>query len=507
MKKSNILLSILLVLFAGISLSVFAGGSDAVSDLKKQISALELRNKHLENRIEEMVKSPAAAAAHERGIKVQKQSVTINNLENEKAKLVAQLNSLTSNNEKEDWERTKRENMKVIKALSKDLTDNIKVADGLRVENERLMLDIENSARERDNLLDQINDLAKSGKRTEKDYSKLESKLKKEKENVSELKTDLSVAEDVIDDLEDAIKEKNKSGRKNIGKIADIEEDMASLSEDLAESIKFGDSLEKDLENAKAGNSKLKKEMAELKNKKTDIRGSDLFQKIERANYVMREKLVELETKRHKAVKSMEKMKSRDERHDDEIKEEREKRKEAEEKIEEALEREEEHKELLEKLMADIPVLEDQVFELEKQNLALTQKLQQGTESVRSLKVELQKREHRLDKAERVAEVLNEAREEVLHVNDMEKRDMHYNMAAVYVKEERFHDAEIEYLRALKIDPVDADIHYNLAILYDDELGDLSKAISHYRRYLKLNPHGSDADLVRDWLMKLDMDR
>ena len=92
-----------------------------------------------------------------------------------------------------------------------------------------------------------------------------------------------------------------------------------------------------------------------------------------------------------------------------------------------------------------------------------------------------------------------------MQVNNSEKRDMHYNMAVVYAKEHRFKDAEIEYLKALRLDPTDAAVHYNLGILYDDELDEKLKASVHYRKYLRLAPHAPDVNDVRGWLLAIDM--
>ena len=121
------------------------------------------------------------------------------------------------------------------------------------------------------------------------------------------------------------------------------------------------------------------------------------------------------------------------------------------------------------------------------------------------MEVELQKREQRLIKAERMTAVLEKARDDVAQVSERERRDMHYNMAVVYAKEGRLREAEGEYLRALQIDPNDPAVHYNLGILYDDELNDKGKAAMHYRKYLKLSPHGSDVDAVKSWLLKIEM--
>jgi hypothetical protein len=52
----------------------------------------------------------------------------------------------------------------------------------------------------------------------------------------------------------------------------------------------------------------------------------------------------------------------------------------------------------------------------------------------------------------------------------------------------------------LDLSPDDADIHYNLAIVYDDHLQDDAKAVFHYSRYLDLRPNAADAGLVAEWM-------
>ena len=65
--------------------------------------------------------------------------------------------------------------------------------------------------------------------------------------------------------------------------------------------------------------------------------------------------------------------------------------------------------------------------------------------------------------------------------------------------------AEEEYLAALAIDPNDAGVHYNLAILYDDNFKDRKKAKIHYERFLELAPDDADVPKVREWLSSLIM--
>ncbi len=286
----------------------------------------------------------------------------------------------------------------------------------------------------------------------------------------------------------------------------DLDEEIIALRKTAEEQARTIADLQARLTESENARSDLTIEVKQLRNRKLDVRSSDLFKEMESVNVTLREKLVQIEGERQRLAKDVEKLEARDASYDKEVGREKELRQKAEKELAEVREKEVEYQELIERMMAQTPQLEQQIVDLGKTNTELKQALKESEENLRAMKIELEKREHRLIKAERVAEVLESAREDVEHAGSKEKLDMHYNMAAVYAREGKFTDAEQEYLRALQLDPTDADVHYNLGILYDDELDSPEKAVVHYRRYLKLNPHGPDADEVRSWLMKLEMD-
>ncbi|MDQ2919786.1 MAG: hypothetical protein M3R10_07925, partial [Verrucomicrobiota bacterium] len=59
------------------------------------------------------------------------------------------------------------------------------------------------------------------------------------------------------------------------------------------------------------------------------------------------------------------------------------------------------------------------------------------------------------------------------------------------------------YENALDGSPRSADIHYRMALLYDDKMGDPLNALHHFKRYLTLAPTGAHAEEVKS-LMKRD---
>ncbi len=286
---------------------------------------------------------------------------------------------------------------------------------------------------------------------------------------------------------------------------AELASELESVQKAAEAHNEMVNSLKTDLAEAEREKSGLAEEAKALRDRKVDVRSSDLFRDMERVSVTLREKLLQVEGERQRIAKALKKLEARDDRYDEEISHEKALRQKAETDISDARSREVEYQELIERMMAQVPQLEKQVSDLEGDTQELEMQLLDRHEDLNALKIELEKREHRLVKAERVAEVLENAREDMIHASEREKLDMHYNMAAVYARDGKFDEAEQEYLHALRLDPTDADVHYNLGILYDDELKSPAKAVVHYRRYLKLNPHGAEADQVRDWLMKLEM--
>ena len=69
--------------------------------------------------------------------------------------------------------------------------------------------------------------------------------------------------------------------------------------------------------------------------------------------------------------------------------------------------------------------------------------------------------------------------------------------------------AEGDYLRAINLyeaaldDSANcADIHYKLALLYDDKMNDPLNALHHFKRYLTLNPTGARAGDVKNFMKR-----
>ena len=75
------------------------------------------------------------------------------------------------------------------------------------------------------------------------------------------------------------------------------------------------------------------------------------------------------------------------------------------------------------------------------------------------------------------------------------------------VKEADWKAAQGDYLWAINLyeaaldgTPQSAEVHFKLALLYDDKLNDPLHALHHFKRYLVLSPEGAHAAEVRDFM-------
>lgn len=228
--------------------------------------------------------------------------------------------------------------------------------------------------------------------------------------------------------------------------------------------------------------------------------GSDLFRQMEKENAALREEIARLRAEKEAAV--AEQSRAADWGRQTEAE-----RNALRARAERAEQAERKYREALQRILDRLPSLEKELVSLRDSMKRKETALSERERELEVLKAELDRREQRLIKAERMLTLLARTQMEVMTAADTEKRDLHYNMGVAYAREGRFQEAEREYLKALRLDPSDAATHYNLAILYDDVLGNKRRAVLHYRKYLSLSPHSEDVDNVRLWLMQAEMEQ
>jgi len=85
--------------------------------------------------------------------------------------------------------------------------------------------------------------------------------------------------------------------------------------------------------------------------------------------------------------------------------------------------------------------------------------------------------------------------------------------SAQIIKDAEAKAADGNYLRAITLyestlddSPKAADVHYRLALLYDDKMHDPLNALHHFKRYLTLAPAGSHASEVKNFMKKAELE-
>jgi len=312
--------------------------------------------------------------------------------------------------------------------------------------------------------------------------------------------------------IKDLQQKKAETPEVDTGRMKELEERLAQAEAEKKKLLEDVQALQKAVEERRR-----EEEDARLQERKPAVQpapptaavqpGSDLFKEKEQENLLLRNKLVDVELEKRRAEEARAQIEKKLAEAEESARRAIEKKDEIEKKYSSAVSVQKEHAKTIEKLMEIMPQMEKELAETRAKAQKAEAALRAKERDMKAMETELQRREQRLSKAERMAFVLEKAREEVAAADDLQKRDMHYNMGAVYAKEGRFREAEAEYLKALRIDPNDSAVHYNLAILYDDELNEKEKAAMHYRKYLKLNPGAPDADAVKGWLMAIEMNR
>lgn len=87
--------------------------------------------------------------------------------------------------------------------------------------------------------------------------------------------------------------------------------------------------------------------------------------------------------------------------------------------------------------------------------------------------------------------------------NARERFALAYNLGVIYKAARQFKRAEEEFKKALAMKEDDPSLHYNMGILYDDNLNNPRQARYHYERFIELAPRDPDVPNVMRWLDQL----
>jgi len=77
------------------------------------------------------------------------------------------------------------------------------------------------------------------------------------------------------------------------------------------------------------------------------------------------------------------------------------------------------------------------------------------------------------------------------------------NVGGTFLNEKAFENAAVAFENALEVDPWNPEACFNLALLYDNYLGDRAAAVDFYERYLVLVPHAQDRPQIEKRIAQL----
>lgn len=97
----------------------------------------------------------------------------------------------------------------------------------------------------------------------------------------------------------------------------------------------------------------------------------------------------------------------------------------------------------------------------------------------------------------------NEMKDDRRILNEAAK--LHYNVGNFYFRNKEYQASVEEYKKALMYQPNDPDVHYNLAVVSDEFLGDRDTALTHYKKFLALEPMSENSNAVEERILDLEL--
>lgn len=81
--------------------------------------------------------------------------------------------------------------------------------------------------------------------------------------------------------------------------------------------------------------------------------------------------------------------------------------------------------------------------------------------------------------------------------------DLHYNLAVLYLKNNQFADAASSLKNTVSLNPKDKNAYYNLAVLYESYLNNKKQAFDYYAQYLRLSSKAGDTEEIKSWMSQI----
>ena len=142
-------------------------------------------------------------------------------------------------------------------------------------------------------------------------------------------------------------------------------------------------------------------------------------------------------------------------------------------------------------------ILSSKIVELsiENEQLPKTKKqLDEKEKECKKLHKLLELTDDRLNKSQKMTELLKK-----------QLLSAYYNKGVIFQSDKQWRKAIQAYQKALEVNPLDTDAHFNLALIYETIYNDRKQAIDHYTMYLDLKPYAEDAVKVRKCINDLSI--
>jgi len=95
----------------------------------------------------------------------------------------------------------------------------------------------------------------------------------------------------------------------------------------------------------------------------------------------------------------------------------------------------------------------------------------------------------------------------ILDIENARKSDMsslYQELGTTYIQTKLFGPAIDAYTKALSLNPNNAEINYNLGLLYQHSQGNTKKALYHFKKYLRLEPEARNRKEVESLINMLE---
>ena len=331
------------------------------------------------------------------------------------------------------------------------------------------------------------------------------------KENLA-LREKMSELTDTADKARDENKRLNRNVKdleSRVVELAALIKDLKSVQAERKDPEEYA-KLEKQVQAAESARTQLQNELAGMKERIAVLKaeaaapvergpriapGSDLFRQLEQENAQLKERLLQIEADRRGATEDKQGLNAQLAQKEAALVE-----------MQQTLATRKKDQKNVAKIVKHVRRMQEEIRELKGTINQKDKAIREKEQEVAALEKAVEKEQQKLQKIKKLAVLMDRIDQErkVHRMSDTAKVELYRRTGDEHYEAGRYEFAETEYLKALKVDPSVADVHYNLGVLYDQALGDKTRAMVHYNAYMELRPNAEDIHLVKLWVREAE---